>query len=97
MICEKCNKQAYIVYLVGRGYICNECLKEDKITRMIKDVILFSIIALGFATFKIVKGINSFMKPKVYECAVCHSEMRRGSAIRIGKKSFCLNCFNKGH
>jgi len=60
-----------------------------------KDVLFFAIVALGFTTFKIVKGFKSFMKPKVYDCSKCHSQIVRGTGVRIGKETTCINCWNK--
>ena len=61
----------------------------------LKDVILFSIIISGFVIFKAVKGVKTWMKPKVYTCSNCHEPIIRGSGVRIGKDTICLNCFNK--
>ena len=62
---------------------------------MAKDVLLFTIIALSFATLKIVKGVNYLIKPKVYFCAKCKSQIK-GTGINIGKHTICLTCFTRG-
>jgi len=63
--------------------------------KMLKDATLFIIITLGFATFKVVKGVSTLMKPKVYECSNCHEPIIRGSGVRIGKNTICISCFNQ--
>jgi len=60
-----------------------------------QDVLFFAITALSLTTFKIVKGVKSFLKPrpKVYVCVRCQEQILRGTEIFVNKEIFCLNCF----
>ena len=63
---------------------------------LFQDALIFTVVVLGFTAFKIVNGVKKLFKPKIYICSKCKMPIVRGSAIRIGSKSICLNCFTRG-
>ena len=65
---------------------------------VLRNVLIFAIAVTGFVTYKGIKGVNSLLKPKpkVYVCAKCKEQILRGTGIRIGNHTICLQCLRKG-